>query len=41
LIPLPLAMEWSDTCPDAFAEQHDAETMLARFLDDLQPQSKG
>ena len=40
LIPLPLAMEWSDSCPNAFAEQHDAETMLAQFLDDLLSQSK-
>ncbi len=40
LIPLPLAMEWSESCPDAFAEQHDAETMLARLLDELLSQSK-
>jgi hypothetical protein len=33
-------MEWSDSCPDAFAKQHDAETMLARLLDDLLSQSK-
>jgi Fe-S-cluster containining protein len=40
LIPMTLAVEWVDNCPDAFAARHDAEAMLARLLDELLAQSR-